>query len=70
MCLGFLTRAASAAAVNALDNVAALFELLPGNSADAVGAKVGVTSLNAAQAAQIFVACKPKQITRKCKKTA
>lgn len=48
-------RATSAATVCALDD-ATHFQLALGNPANAVGAKVGVSSLNAAQAAQILIA--------------
>lgn len=48
-------RAAPAATVCALDD-ATHFQLAFGNPANAVGAKVGVPSLNAAQAAQVLIA--------------
>lgn len=50
-----LTRTSSASTVGAL-NDSSHFQLALGNSADTVGSKVGVSCLDTAQAAQVFVA--------------
>ena len=54
-CSASLSRAASAATVNALHN-SSLLQLTLGNSTDAVCGKVCVSRLNASQTTQILVA--------------